>query len=216
MKCEPIFIITIGIIAMAVLMVFYHTKKPLQNKGRLVLEVPYAAQAPYGEWKEPWDEACEETSVTMVKAYYNNKSSLTADEIAASVQEMIRWEEEQNMPTEDTNALETVRLIESNTSLKATIKIEPSIDDIKQELRENRPVIALVDLYALYEEKPLSDSYHVLVIKGYDDKKGVFIVNDPARSQEEYRYQTLMNSLHDFNKESKEADGIPTVLFTKY
>lgn len=194
---------------------FYYVSSKPTDMSKLELSVPYASQAPYGEWKEPWDEACEETSAVMIDAYYKNVERLETEGVKKTVQNMIDWEKSQQLPTEDTNAEQTVQLINSTTDFEAEIKTNPTVEEIKEELTSNRPVIALINMYEFYQEASQGDSYHVLVITGYDDKKGVFIVNDPARSKKEYRYDILLKALHDFNPESKEADGPPTILFTK-
>lgn len=194
---------------------FYLSRSRAARENKLELPVPYATQAPYGQWEAPWNEACEETSAAMVDAYYNEQT-LNTEKTAKIVQEMIDWEKENNLPQEDTDAAQTQQLIEAKTSFKVEIKTHPTLEDIQQELDNNRPVIALVNMYSLYQEPDQGDSYHVLVITGYDKNKKVFLVNDPARTQKEYSYDTLMHSLHDYNETSKEADGLPTVLFTKF
>lgn len=207
-------LVIVAVIIIGIAGFFYYVSSKSSSVNKIQLRVPYASQAPYGEWKEPWDEACEETSATMIDAYYNNVGGLQTEEVKKRVQSMIDWELSQQMPTEDTDAEQTVQLINNTTSFKAEVKTNPSLEDIKQELASNQPVIALVNMYQLYQEEDKGDSYHVLVIIGYDDKKRVFIVNDPARPKKDYPYDVLMNALHDFNPETKEADGTPTVLFT--
>ena len=60
-------------------------------------------------------------------------------------------------------------------------------------------------------------NYHVIVLVGYDQEKGVFKVNDPGTQYGEnisYNYETLMNAIHDLNQKDYEA-GEKRVLFTK-
>ena len=90
----------------------------------------------------------------------------------------------------------------------------PTVEDIKAELDAQHPVIFLVNMYTLYQERDLKDSYHVGVISGYDDEKKEFILQDPARSQKRYSYDRVMSALHDYQLDTKEADGTPTVIFT--
>ena len=44
-------------------------QKPEPLPPSVSISVPFAAQAPRGEWRAPWDEACEEASVLMVMAW---------------------------------------------------------------------------------------------------------------------------------------------------
>lgn len=179
------------------------------------LDVPFVTQVPDGNWVLPWSEACEEASITMVDAYYNKERAVKASDAQQRMQAMIDWEKETWNNYQDTDADETVELVGRHASFDAEVKRSPSVDDIQDELNDDRPVIALVNMYELYQEQDQGDSYHVLVITGYNDEKKVFIVNDPAReAHTEYLYDRLMGALHDYNGSSKEADGEPTVIVT--
>jgi len=178
------------------------------------LRVPQVSQVPDGAWVAPWDEACEEASTVMVNGFYERKKTISKETSKQLMQRMIDWENATFKNNQDTNAEETVQLIQQFGSFNASIKRNPSLADIKAELDAQHPVIAMVDLYKFYTERSQGDSYHVFVIVGYDDKAKEFIVNDPGRDQRRYSYDRLMNALHDYNKTSKEGDGEPTVLFT--
>ena len=178
------------------------------------LPVPYLSQVFGGEWVSPWDEACEEASITMVQGYYNHQTIIEVKDARPHMQDMINWEMETFKKNNDTTAAETLRLIKEKTDLRASIKLNPTINDIKRELAKNRPVIAFLNMYKLYGETNQGDSFHVLVVSGYDETNRQFIVNDPARPSKRYSQTVFMNALHDFNPKSKEADGVPTVIFT--
>lgn len=124
---------------------------------------------------------------------------------------MGKWRLQKNT---DTDAVQTLKLIQEKSAFLAEIKRNPLLEDIKKEITEGRPVIFLHDMYKLYNEPDAGDSYHVSVITGYDDAAGEFIINDPARPKNRYKYEVLMNALHDFNPITKEADITPTVIFT--
>lgn len=186
-----------------------------QTAESVRLPVPYVSQVPQGNWVLPWSQACEEASIAMVQYFYEGKLGPTVAEGKAFMEKQIAWEDANLKKNEDTNANETVRVIEANAGFEASVKRDPTLDDIKDELREQRPVIALVGMYELYGEKSIGDSFHVLVINGFDDTKQVFYVEDPARENaKSYSYETVMAALHDFNADSKEGDGPATVLFT--
>ncbi|MCE9586109.1 C39 family peptidase [Candidatus Uhrbacteria bacterium] len=202
-----------ALIAGAALLVLFY-RAPLLMASKVDLSIPYVSQIPDGQWVAPWDEACEEATIAMVDAYYRGEAAIDNAASKKKMQEMIEWETREFNKNFDTDAAQTTQIIAENSVFRATVKRNPLLQDIKQELASNRPVIAHLNMYKLYQEKNLGDSYHVLVITGYDDETNQFIVNDPAREGKRYAYEVLMNALHDFNPKTREADGVPTVLFT--
>lgn len=186
-----------------------------QTAESVRLSVPYVSQVPQGNWVLPWSQACEEASIAMVQYFYEGKLGPTVAEGEAFMEKQIAWEDANLNKNQDTNADETASVIESNAGFDVSVKRDPTLEEIKDELRKRRPVIALIDMHKLYGERPATDSFHVLVINGFDEAKRVFFVEDPARENaKSYSYETVMGALHDFNADSKEADGPATVLFT--
>lgn len=181
----------------------------------VVLDVPYTPQVFNGNWVAPWDEACEEASITMVDRYYAGKKEIPPQEAIANMEKMFPWETETFGMNHDTDAEQTRQVIANHSNFAARVKRNPRVLDIKREIFAKHPVIALVNMFTLYREQDLGDSYHVLVIIGYDDTKQEFIVHDPGRQANmAYAYDRLMGALHDFDPKTKEASGTPTVLFT--
>lgn len=209
MKRSPLLVITGLLLAGGACLAASHTQAQAME-----LSVPYVSQVPDGAWVAPWDEACEEASTAMLNGFYERKKSLSKETSKKLMQRMIDWEKETFQNYQDTTAEETTQLIQEFGSFTSEVVRNPSLESIKVELDAQRPVIALVNMYTLYQEQPLGDSYHVLVLVGYDDVAKEFFVNDPAREQRRYPYERVMDALHDYNKTSKEADGEPTVLFT--
>lgn len=186
---------------------------PLQKT--LVLSVPYASQVPFGNWVAPFDEACEETSAIMVQAYYNGKKTLVATDVRKKIQTIVAWENTAFGDNTDTSASQTQKFIQQTLSFDTTIHTNPTIDDIKKELRASHPVISFHNTHKLYRTSFLRGTYHVVVIIGYDDITEEFIIHDPARTnQHRFLYTSVMDSLRDFNVKNKLPDGTPTVLFT--
>lgn len=182
---------------------------------KVLLEVPYTSQVFNGNWTAPWDEACEEASITMIDRFYGGKKEITQEDAMANMNKMFPWETETFGMNHDTDAEQTKQLIAKHTNFNATIKRNPSVEDIRRQLAQKQPVIALLDMFALYGERNLGDAYHVLVIIGYDDAKQEFTVHDPGRNAStRYSYDQLMKSLHDYDPKTKEPTGTPTVLFT--
>ncbi len=181
----------------------------------LELPVPYLSQVPDGVWINPWANACEEASVLMVNAFYEN-TEIKISEAKQTMQAMFAWENENFGKNFDTTAEEIGLLVAAKANFDTEIKTYPTLDEIKDQLRKKRPVIAMLDQYLLSQKpRQLNASYHVLVIIGFDDTKQEFIVNDPAETTRRYSYDRVMNALHDYDEVADEAVGKPVVLFTK-
>jgi hypothetical protein len=186
------------------------------------LSVPFIIEIPDGTWTGYWKNACEEASMAMVDQYYQGVSSIGRQ---ASKNIMIPLFTYQNSvwgSNADSNAERTAKIIEANLDFKATIKRNPTIDEIKDELRAGRPVISFH--YARHLDNPghrfraNGSWYHVMVISGFDETTGEFITEDPGAENGldyRYKYDTLMATLGDFNHTTKKVDGPATVIFTE-
>jgi hypothetical protein len=206
--------VMIAVLVAIVFIPFVYFTVTATDVSHIELAVPYVPQVFDGNWVAPWDESCEEASAVMVDAFYAKRKSVPVDEAKQSILNMVDWEKRTFGNYEDTTALETVRLFEEFTNARPSIARTPTLDDIRHQLIDGRPVIAFVHMYDLYGERDLRDAFHVFVITGFDDEAREFIVNDPARSQKRYGYDTLMNALHDYDPATREPTGEPTVLFT--
>lgn len=183
------------------------------------IDVPFTAQAPEGDWSQPWQDACEETSIYMVASFYAD-DAIRREEATARIRQILAAKEETFSPSKD-ESLETIAGIieELDVPWRAELKENPTADDLKAELAAGRPVI--VPVYAPELENPhygtYGPRYHVLVLTGYDDAAGEFIVNDPGtKSGDGLRFpqQRFLDAIHDLNPADKAA-GRKAVLFTR-
>jgi len=168
------------------------------------LSVPFTSQAPFANWDETFKEGCEEASVLMVHYFYNNDSftaQLATDEILA----MVDWQLNYFGGHFDLTAEQTAEMIKKYFGYKKVEVIKnPTVDDIKNHISKQRPVIIPAAGKMLgnpYFIQP-GPNYHMLVIKGYT--KTDFITNDPGTKRGEdflYSYDTIMEAMHDWNKE---------------
>jgi len=196
----------------------------LSKVSKVSIPVPYTSEIPNGAWVKPWNNACEEASIVMVDEFYHGikTTRLTRQRAMTLMQPIFLWEDKNFGYNADADAAEIARIINETTPFKATIKYQPTLDDIKQELAQGHPVISLH--YGFGLKNPLipfrhsGSSYHVMVLKGYDDTTKEFIVNDPGNDKSgldfRYPYATIMDTLHDFNHHTKKVDGEPVVIFT--
>jgi len=189
------------------------------------LPVPYISEAPDGLMVKPWNNSCEEASTAMLDEYYaGNRDKKTAKTKAKK--SILRYVEIENKVfgyNGNTNAAEMIKIInEYSMYFEAIIKINPTLDDIKNELTADRPIIAL--LYGKNLNNPRiqfsrsGSYYHTFVIKGFDDETEEFIVNDNGDFTKgldlRYKYDTILGALRDYNHKTQLTEKPATVLFT--
>ena len=144
------------------------------------LEVPFTSQSPDGNWGEPWQNACEETSILMVDNFYQDEN-LNIEEEKKRILEILKTKKDTVKVSKDESLTTISDLINSlDLNWTSSIKKNPTIDELLQELANNRPII--VPILAGEVPTPYYDgvNYHVIVLVGYDQEKGVFKVNDPG------------------------------------
>lgn len=193
-----------------------------QLPGTYWLLVPYTSQAPDGAWVEPWENACEETVLTMLDAYYRHdeRAQIPPDEAKTQILKIIEWEKNHLGYSKDTGAADTKKIIDALFVWKAEIVHRPSLESIKNELDYHRPVILPVHGVALNNPdfRGGGPDYHMLLAIGYDDATQEFITHEPGVNDGQtfrYTYTTIMTAIHDLVLGLKTATGEPTVLFTR-
>ena len=183
------------------------------------LAVPFTSQAPHANWDYPYKEACEEASVYMVHGFYNGikPGKIDADVADKEILKIIDFENGLFGSYEDTTAEQTGVLAELMYGYSKVETIEnPTIDQLRTHLAHGRPVIVpsagrLLGNPNFQQPGPL---YHMIVLRGYTDSV-MFITNDPGtRNGEEflYSFDTIMQSMHDFNGNNDIKEGKRVVL----
>lgn len=190
---------------------------PARAEGDL-LAVPFTPQAPDGRWIEPWQNACEETTVAMVNAYYTNKQ-LTDSKARKGIQAVLKQKEKMFGKSKDESPQKIVELINKTYRWRAKRAYGMTIADIQREIDARHPVIFPFDARKVTnpnfsDPKP---EYHMVVIIGYDDVAKEFIVQEPGTSKGEkfhYSYDELVvaNAMYTV-RDSKERLG-GEVIFT--
>jgi len=188
--------------------------------GEEDLNVPFSSQAPEKNWYEPWLNACEETSILMVDSFYEGEDEIGVEEAKKEILDILAVKNSEIDSSLD-ESLETMLILidELDLGWKGVIKESPTLSDLKLELEAKRPFI--VPVYAPELDNPYytggGPDYHVMVVKGYDSEKEVFVVNDPGTQfgeDLEFSYSVLMQSIHDLNQNDYDA-GRKRVLFTE-
>ncbi len=180
--------------------------------------MPFTSQAPAGIWIQPWQDACEETSIAMVDSFYTNQT-ITKQNAKAKILHIFDIKNNFFGKSLDENTEEITSLINNFLAWSATTTVDPTLDQIKNELDKGHPIIIPAYGKALHNPNFRSGGpfYHVLVIKGYDDEKQEFITNDPGTRRGldfRYSYDTIMNAIHDFLPKKQTANGQKVMIFT--
>ncbi len=189
------------------------------------LPVPYIPEAPDGLMVKPWNNSCEEASMSMLDEFYfgNHDKTVAKTKEKQSILYYVNIENQVFGYNGNTNAAEITKIInEYSKYFAATIKTNPTLEDIKNELRNNHPVIALLYGYNLNNPRILfsrtGSYYHTFVIKGFDDATNEFIVNDNGDFTKgldlRYSYDTIMGALRDYDHKTAKTVQPPTAVFT--
>ena len=189
------------------------------------LQVPYIPEAPDGLMVKPWNNSCEEASTAMLDEYYsgNRDSGVTKAKAKKSILHYINIENKLFGYNGNTNAAEMTKVInEYSKYFDAKIKTNPTLEEIKNELKDGRPVIALLYGKNLNNPRILfarrGSYYHTFVIKGFDDAAEEFIVNDNGDLKQgldlRYSYDTIMGALRDYDHKTQKTVKPATVLLT--
>lgn len=166
------------------------------------LAVPFTTQSPYAEWTEQDNESCEEAAALIVHYYWQDKT-FTKDIAKQELQSIVDFENDYFGFYKDTNAEQTAEFIRELWGYeRVDVKYDITIDDIKKEVAQGRPVIlpAAGRMLGNPNFRSPGPLYHMLVVKGWT--KNMIITNDPGtRKGEGYQYEpeVLYNSIHDWN-----------------
>ncbi len=178
--------------------------------GNVQLKLPFASQAPLGNWDPPYDEACEEASLILVNAYLNGQG-MSANEMNTQILSTVAWEEDNGFPI-DVTMPQLLEIAKGKYNLNGRVIENVTIEDIKNELRNGNPVIAPFagrDLGNPYYSG-LGPWYHVMVITGFDGT--YFYTKDVGTKRGDnykYTHATLFNALHDWTGVKEETNTGP-------
>ena len=177
----------------------------------VLLDVPFLAQAPFGQWSDPiYQNACEEASLLMADLWIRGVKLISKEEATAELKKFADFEIEKYNNFYDHSAADTAQIMQDyfdyyNVEVKEDIVAE----DIINQLLNGNLVIVPVNGRKLGNPyyTPPGPLEHMLVIIGYDFNTGEFITNDAGtRHGEKYRYKEniLENALQDYPTGYKE------------
>lgn len=171
-------------------------------------QVPFLCQAPFGDWRQPWQDACEEAAIVMAMGWVKGEK-LTRGIGKKKILALVDWQIKNWGGHYDLTAEESARLIRDyyKYDLVEVLQVV-SEKEIKAALAEGSLVIAPMagrELGNPYFTPP-GPYYHYILIKGYDEATGVFITNDPGTrrgANYTYKYKSLFQAIHDWTGEKK-------------
>lgn len=180
-------------------------KEVILAKKILISNVPFASQAPFGDWKDQrQQDGCEESSALMA-VKWAREETLTKQE---SLNEIIGASDyilEKHGEYRDISSSDTVDWIIKDYFGydKVELKKDISLQDIINELNNNNLIIIPMNGQLLNNPNftPPGPTRHMLVARGYDSDKKVIITNDPGtRNGElyEYNYDIFFDAIRDY------------------
>jgi hypothetical protein len=171
--------------------------------GKIKLAVPFSIQIPNGSWVQPFKDACEETVLLMVEAYYQKQDFSDKKMIQQRIEKMVALEDQIFGFNKDTSTELMMRLVNGYLSYEAHVVENPDFESIVKELDAHRPVVVPVNgrLLANANYQSPAPEYHVIVLVGYDRDRMEFYANDPGTKFGErivFRVQSLLASNLDY------------------
>jgi len=176
--------------------------EPIEIPAEFNLAVPFTTQSPFAEWTEQDNESCEEAAALIAHYYWQNKT-FTKEIAKQEIQTIVDFENEYFGFYKDTTAEQTAEFIKELWGYeRVDVEYDITIDDIKEEVAQGRPVIlpAAGRMLGNPNFKSPGPIYHMLVVRGWTEN--MIITNDPGtRKGEEYQYEpeVLYNAIHDWN-----------------
>jgi len=168
------------------------------------LKVPFAVQAPYSRWYEPYEEFCEEATLLMIIKYFEGKTLISNEEIDKQLLEMMAYEKQKFGNYYNSSIREIAAFLEGFYGFKNyEIINNGTLSDIKVSLTNGYPVILPVAgrLFGNPYFHPPGPIYHTIVITGYNNSTQEFIVNDPGTIRGwgmRYSYAIIEKAWHDW------------------
>lgn len=169
----------------------------------LNLSAVFYAQAPFGNWDYPWEEACEEASVLLAaNAYYGH--NWTASQFNDEILKLVDWEVETFGDYVHTTVAQTSQILTEYLRLSVKVHENPSYDDIRSIIANGHLIVAPFAGKLLYNPfyKNGGPVYHMMLIKGYKNGDKIITHDVGTRRGEDYVYKwgVLDNALHDYDE----------------
>lgn len=164
--------------------------------------VPNFTQAPTGNWADPRQKyGCEEASILMALSWATGRG-FSAEDLETEIRGMADFEEKAMLGFHhDTSAADTAKLMQEYYGYaNVTLAENVTTADLKNRLAGGAILLVPVDLSKFgkkYYKIPVAR--HMIVVKGFDESSGEFLVNDPMFWQEKRVAESaLAKALRDY------------------
>jgi len=185
----------------------------------MINNVPFQPQAPYGNWDELHDEACEEAAVILVKFWQAGQSTISAQTMDNEILKMVDWQIKNWGMHQDLTVQETAEMAQDFYGLKLVPKYGITIEDIKKEIAQNHLAIVPTAGRLLgnpYYRQP-GPVYHMLVVIGYSGSN-IIVQDIGTKRGEHYQYNqgVLFNAIHDWPGTAENIEGGKKAMLTVF
>jgi hypothetical protein len=175
------------------------------HKKVLIENVPFTAQAPFGNWTDQrQQDGCEEASSLMAVKWARGQN-LTKDEALKEITGISDWLLKKYGEYRDISAQNTIDWIFKDYFEydKVVLAKNITVNDIITELAKGNLIITPMNGQIMHNPnyKIPGPPRHMIVIRGYDPAIKEFITNDPGtRNGELYRYDAtvLYEAIRDY------------------
>ena len=177
----------------------------LETKEKIVqLPVPFVCQAPTGNWKPPFDEACEETCLLMLQMYLQGAQEIDTKQAEEDIR-MIADLVAKKGHGIDIGVKTVAELAKERYALQTKVYEGNLVtaENIKRLVAARHPIIVPVAQFKneFYKsELP----YHMVIIRGFQpgNEDDMFTTNDPGTRRGggyAYRAKYLMEHIHEWD-----------------
>jgi hypothetical protein len=160
----------------------------------ILLDVPFLAQAPFGQWENPvYQNACEEASLLTAILWVRGVKTISKEEATEELKKFTDFEIEKYNNFYDHSTADTAQIMKDYFGYyNIKVREDISTEDIIGELEKGNLVIVPINGQILKNPfyTPPGPDRHMLPIIGYDFEAEEFITNDVGtRHGEKFRYK---------------------------
>jgi len=172
---------------------------------KLIHNVPFTPQAPFGEWSDQrQQDGCEEASALMTVKWARNKDLSRADALSAIIN-ISDYLQKKYGEYRDISLADTRDWIFKDYfgHTKVELKKNIRIPDMIKELADGNVLVVAMNGRKLGNPNftPPGPSRHMVLVRGYDREREVFVTNDPGtRNGElyEYDFNVFYEAIRDY------------------
>ena len=183
----------------------------------LIQRVPFTAQAPTGNWDSAHEEYCEAAAIYMVGQYFqgNRTDRIPAPQADADMGRIVAYERA-TIPRINLSLAEMAQVAGHFYGLQGqVVPLDPQL--IQRQVADGIPVILALTTHGgpagrINPAYGADNVYHVLVVTGYDNTKGIVYTNDPGLSQGQnlaYPWATLQAAIQAQARTPVDGAGYP-------